>query len=63
LLAEIPDNTIKLIITSPPYNLGKNYKNKVSIEHYLETQSQVITQQQYTFSWQRKGNALCGYGP
>ena len=43
LLAEIPDNTISLIITSPPYNLGKDYEDRVSIEHYLETQTQVIT--------------------
>ncbi|MBM3144956.1 MAG: site-specific DNA-methyltransferase [Chloroflexi bacterium] len=44
LLAEIPDKTVSLIITSPPYNLGKDYENRVSIEHYLETQTQVIAQ-------------------
>ena len=25
LLAEIPDNTIQLVVTSPPYNIGKGY--------------------------------------
>lgn len=44
LLTEIPDNTVGLIVTSPPYNLGKKYENRVSIEEYLETQSQVIGQ-------------------
>jgi adenine-specific DNA-methyltransferase len=44
LLAQIPDNTVKLIITSPPYNLGKNYEDRVAIEHYLEAQSQIIAQ-------------------
>lgn len=44
LLAQIPDNHLKLIITSPPYNLGKNYENRVSIEKYLELQSQIIGQ-------------------
>ena len=44
LLAEIPDNTVHLIITSPPYNLGKGYEDRVSIEQYLETQTQVIAQ-------------------
>jgi adenine-specific DNA-methyltransferase len=44
LLAEIPDNTVRLIITSPPYNLGKDYEDRVSIEQYLETQTQVIAQ-------------------
>lgn len=44
LLETIPDETVSLIITSPPYNLGKNYEDRVSIEAYLETQEQVITQ-------------------
>lgn len=43
-LAEIPKQTVSLIITSPPYNLGKNYENRVSITSYLEAQSQVIAQ-------------------
>jgi adenine-specific DNA-methyltransferase len=44
MLSTIPDNTISLIITSPPYNLGKEYETRVSIEQYLETQSQTIAQ-------------------
>ena len=36
LLAEIPDKTIQLVITSPPYNLGKDYEHRVDIEKYLE---------------------------
>jgi len=44
LLTEIPDHTVGLVITSPPYNLGKNYEDRVSIEKYLETQSLVIGQ-------------------
>ncbi|HZQ10071.1 MAG TPA: site-specific DNA-methyltransferase [Anaerolineae bacterium] len=43
-LKTIPDNTISLIITSPPYNLGKNYEDRVSIEAYLKAQSRVIQQ-------------------
>ncbi|MBI5305900.1 MAG: site-specific DNA-methyltransferase [Chloroflexi bacterium] len=43
-LVTLPDATAQLIITSPPYNLGKEYESRVSIEKYLETQSQVITQ-------------------
>jgi len=42
LIDTIPDNFVKLIITSPPYNLGKSYEDQVSIKKYLETQSQVI---------------------
>jgi DNA modification methylase len=44
LLAQIPDRTINLIVTSPPYNLGKAYENRVAIEHYLDQQAQTIGQ-------------------
>lgn len=38
----IPDNAVKLIITSPPYNLGKEYEDRVSIEKYLSAQEETI---------------------
>jgi adenine-specific DNA-methyltransferase len=44
LVATIPDQSVSLIITSPPYNLGKDYEDRVSIEQYLGTQAQVIAQ-------------------
>ncbi len=31
----LPDNSIKLIITSPPYNIGKEYETKSSIDSYI----------------------------
>ncbi|MEM7538816.1 MAG: hypothetical protein AAF639_42045 [Chloroflexota bacterium] len=34
----LPTESVKLIITSPPYNLGKAYENKVGIETYLAQQ-------------------------
>jgi len=39
-----PGETTKLIITSPPYNLGKEYENKTHIESYLESQVRIIEQ-------------------
>ncbi len=42
LLTEIPDNTIQLVVTSPPYNIGKPYEKKVNLETYLEQQSTII---------------------
>jgi adenine-specific DNA-methyltransferase len=42
LLVEIPDNTINLVVTSPPYNLGKKYETKQAVETYLENQSNII---------------------
>lgn len=43
-LESIPDQLVSLIITSPPYNLGKNYEDPVSIEKYLESQRSIIIQ-------------------
>ncbi|MEK7324296.1 MAG: site-specific DNA-methyltransferase [Chloroflexota bacterium] len=43
-VATIPSNSVSLIVTSPPYNLGKDYERRVEIEQYLETQAQLITQ-------------------
>jgi adenine-specific DNA-methyltransferase len=43
-LRTVPDETSKLIITSPPYNLGKEYENRTAIENYLDFQHEVIGQ-------------------
>ena len=42
LLKQIPDESIQLIITSPPYNIGKEYETKLKLNTYIEQQSQVI---------------------
>mgnify|MGYP001611952141 FL=1 len=34
-MKELPDNSIHLIITSPPYNVGKDYDRDLSLEEYL----------------------------
>lgn len=41
-LQTIPNRTVKLVITSPPYNLGKEYERKTHIKSYLKIQEQVI---------------------
>ncbi|MBF6612435.1 MAG: site-specific DNA-methyltransferase [Chloroflexi bacterium] len=41
-LRSLPESCAKLIVTSPPYNIGKAYETKTSIETYLHTQSDVI---------------------
>ena len=41
-LERIPDGCIKLIVTSPPYNLGKDYEQKTSLESYIRMQIPVI---------------------
>jgi len=45
LLTSIPSRTARLVITSPPYNMGKRYERRhLTIEKYMEQQSAVIEQ-------------------
>ena len=41
-LETVPDEAAKLIVTSPPYNLGKEYESRTAIESYLDFQDVVI---------------------
>jgi len=43
-LKTLPSNTANLIVTSPPYNVGKNYEKKISLEKYLKNQEEVINE-------------------
>jgi adenine-specific DNA-methyltransferase len=42
LLATIPDSFVKLIVTSPPYNLGKQYEKRLDLDAYVVQQREVI---------------------
>ncbi len=42
MLKTIPDKSIQLIVTSPPYNIGKEYEQKTNLSDYIEQQSQII---------------------
>ena len=42
LLATIPDGQVRLVVTSPPYNLGKPYEPRLDLPAYLAQQRQVI---------------------
>lgn len=41
-LSDIPDEAVKLVVTSPPYNLGKSYESRSSLDRYIRVQSEVI---------------------
>lgn len=41
-LKQIPNESIQLIVTSPPYNIGKEYEKKLRLESYLVQQTDVI---------------------
>jgi hypothetical protein len=42
LLQDIPDESLTLVVTSPPYNIGKEYEKKLKLETYLRQQAAVI---------------------
>ncbi len=42
LLKQIPDSSIQLIVTSPPYNIGKEYEKKIRLNQYIKQQERVI---------------------
>ena len=43
-MRDLPSDTVKLVITSPPYNLGKSYEKRTSLESYVEQQILVISE-------------------
>lgn len=44
LLRQIPDGSAQLVVTSPPYNIGKAYEKKIALEDYLVEQEETITE-------------------
>ena len=44
LLADIPSGSVDLVITSPPYNMGKRYEKATSLQKYLSNQESVIAE-------------------
>lgn len=44
LLGQIPEGAIQLVVTSPPYNIGKKYEKRITLEDYYAQQEHVITE-------------------
>lgn len=42
MLSEVPDESVDLIISSPPYNIGKEYESRSPLHVYLDEQSKVL---------------------
>jgi len=38
------DESMQLIVTSPPYNLGKEYEQRTTLERYIEAQAACIAE-------------------
>ena len=43
-LTTTASESVQLVMTSPPYNLGKAYESRVAIQEYLATQKDVLTE-------------------
>ena len=43
-LKTVPDESVNLVVTSPPYNIGKVYEERVKLEEYLEYQHKVAAE-------------------
>jgi adenine-specific DNA-methyltransferase len=41
-MRDLDDKSMQLIVTSPPYNIGKSYEQRSSLEAYVEGQAEVI---------------------
>jgi adenine-specific DNA-methyltransferase len=44
LLQQIPTGAVQLVVTSPPYNLGKEYESRLDLDDYLSQQREVISE-------------------
>ncbi len=42
MLKGLPDGTFKLVITSPPYNLGKEYELETELDEYLAKLNPIV---------------------
>lgn len=43
-LRALPDSVAKLIVTSPPYNLGKTYEKATALDSYLEALNPIVNE-------------------
>jgi len=44
MLKAIPSESMQLIVTSPPYNIGKEYEKRLHLDVYVRQQAQVIAE-------------------
>ena len=43
-MRSLKNDSMKLIVTSPPYNLGKEYERRTSLDIYIENQAAAIAE-------------------
>lgn len=43
-MRELDNDSMNLIVTSPPYNIGKSYEKRSTLDHYIKNQARVISE-------------------
>ncbi len=56
VLKQLPDDSVQLILSSPPYNIGKEYEEQRALEAYIEDMKPVFEQLVRVL---RPGGSLC----
>lgn len=56
LLKNLKNNSVQLIITSPPYNIGKSYEKKETLDVYLNEQEKTLKE---CYRILKKKGSLC----
>jgi adenine-specific DNA-methyltransferase len=44
LLGQLPDGSVDLVVSSPPYNLGKEYESRTALAQYVGAQAKVLSE-------------------
>lgn len=55
-MKEIPDGSVDVVLSSPPYNIGKEYESRRPLEEYTAWQTHVLQEAVRTL---RRGGNLC----
>lgn len=56
VLRKIPDNSVHLMVTSPPYNVGKEYDEDLTLNEYLDFIEEVMREVYRVLVW---GGRVC----
>ncbi|MDH5815657.1 MAG: DNA methyltransferase [Candidatus Nezhaarchaeota archaeon] len=56
VLKKLPDNCVHLMVTSPPYNVGKEYDEDLTLGEYLDFITEVMREVYRTLVW---GGRVC----
>jgi adenine-specific DNA-methyltransferase len=56
LLSHVPAESAQLIVTSPPYNIGKKYEQRIGLAEYLDREREVIS---LCIERLRPGGSIC----